>query len=265
MKRLLIIPLTILLGLLIAGFSGGNLKYPSGAPAGNTGSPGDGQNCAHSNCHSGTATTVAGLITSTVPAAGYTPGTAYTITVTVSGSGNKGFEASPQNATGTLLGSLTAGSGSKLVGSNKYVTHTSGKNTNPAIWTFTWTAPAAGTGAVTMYGAMTINMSVTKLSTLVIPENVNISVPEPELFSFRLYPNPATDLITVSYYLGQVSGVKIELLNNAGQMILPLLSEDQDPGEKYASASLKGKVKSGIYFLRLSTSASAVTKKLIVL
>lgn len=157
------------LSLLLMGYGGvENGDYPSGSPAGYTGSPGDGKNC--TQCHNGSASTVTGWITSNIPASGYTAGSTYTITVTVSGSGAKGFEVSPQNPSGTLLGTLTAGTGSHLTGSGKYVTQNSSVNSNPATWTFTWTAPAVGTGDVTFYGAFTVNKPVTKLSTLLVHE-----------------------------------------------------------------------------------------------
>jgi hypothetical protein len=147
-----------------------NPEHSSGAPAGYTGSPGDGKNC--TQCHGGTATTQAGIITSNIPSQGYTAGSSYTITVTVTGSGNKGFEVSPQNPSGTLLGTLTAGSGNHLTGSNSQdCTHSSPISGSPAIWNFTWTAPSAGTGTVTFYGAFAITQSTTKLSTLVVNEN----------------------------------------------------------------------------------------------
>lgn len=168
------LPLLIAAYVLLSGYGGGpDTDYPGGAPAGYTGSPGDGQNC--KNCHGGTATTVAGMITSNIPAAGYTPGASYTITVTVTGSNSKGFEVSPQNASGTLLGTLTAGTGNKLVGSGKYVTQSSASNASTAIWSFGWTAPAAGTGTVTFYGAFTASKPVTKLSTLVVNENAPLT------------------------------------------------------------------------------------------
>ncbi|MEI6060401.1 MAG: choice-of-anchor V domain-containing protein [Bacteroidota bacterium] len=133
-------------------FSGYTMMYPNGAPAAVTGSPGDGSNC--TSCHGGTATTTASLITSNIPAGGYTAGQTYQITATntLTGSGKYGFEVSPQNASGTQLGTLVAGSGSKLVGGTKYVTH-SNATSSLSTWTFNWVAPAAGTGAVTFYGA----------------------------------------------------------------------------------------------------------------
>jgi hypothetical protein len=151
------------------------ISEPSGGPAGNSGSPSDATTCAES-CHGGSAVTQAGLITSNIPTAGYTPGSTYTITASVSGSGNKGFQVSPQNTSGTLLGSLIAGSGSKIVGI-KYITHSSSKSSSTATWTFQWIAPAAGTGSVTFYGAFAITQNTTKKSTLVVNEAVVVVAP----------------------------------------------------------------------------------------
>ncbi|HNY03773.1 MAG TPA: hypothetical protein PKG48_14350, partial [Bacteroidales bacterium] len=46
--------------------SGSVFAYPSGSPAGYTGSPGDGQHCV--SCHGGSAVTVSGWITTNIPA-----------------------------------------------------------------------------------------------------------------------------------------------------------------------------------------------------
>ncbi len=165
----------------------GAFAYPSGAPAGYSGSPGDGQNC--KNCHGGSSATVSGWITSDIPPAGYTSGTIYTITATVSGSGKKGLEVSPQNATGTQLGILAAGSNNHLVGGTKYVTQNSaGSTSSTVVYTFTWTAPALGTGTVTFYGAFCVGKSNTKLSTLVVNENAVLPL------AVTVSANPATIL-----------------------------------------------------------------------
>jgi hypothetical protein len=160
----------ILSALTILVFSGYTMMYPSGSPAAKTGSPGDGANC--SECHGGTATTTAGQITSNIPASGYVPGQTYQITATnpLTGSGKMGFEVSPQNVAGTQLGTLVAGTGSKLVGGTKYVTQSS-SNSSTNTWTFGWIAPVAGTGAVTFYGAFARNYTgPTTLSTLTVQE-----------------------------------------------------------------------------------------------
>jgi len=174
LKIYILIPFTIIACILLSSYGGENADHSSGAPAGYTGSPGDGHNC--TSCHGGSSSTVTGWITSNIPASGYIANTTYTITATATGSGNKGFEVSPQNVAGALLGTLTAGSGSKLVGSGKYVTHNAPVGGSSATWNFSWTAPATGTGTVTFYGAFAVTEPVTKLCTLVVNENIPLGV-----------------------------------------------------------------------------------------
>lgn len=136
-------------------------SYPDGAPSSVSGSPGDNnKTCAKSGCHPGNSTTIFNAITSTIPVSGYVPGTTYTVTASVTDPAlvKFGFEISPQNVAGDLLGTmlLTDASKTKFTSSNnKYITHTSSGTSFPghtATWAFNWKAPAAGTGAVTFYG-----------------------------------------------------------------------------------------------------------------
>jgi hypothetical protein len=169
-KNLLFTLLSVATIILISSYG----MYPGGAPAAKTGSPGDGASC--SQCHGQAASTTAGLITSNIPADGYIPGQTYQITATntLTGSGKYGFEVSPQNIAGTQLGTLVAGTGSKLVGGTKYVTHST-SNSTTHTWTFGWVAPAAGTGEVTFYGAFAKNYSgPTTLSTLTVQEAASL-------------------------------------------------------------------------------------------
>ncbi len=152
----------------------------SGSISGVSSSPADAANC--TDCHSGSAVTVVGLITSNVPAAGYTPGTTYTITGTATNPGGSrfGFEISPQSSTGALVGALiiTDATNTRLV-SSKYVNHTStgSSGSGTKSWSFNWTAPATGVGSVTFYGSFlyannngSSSGDATKVSTLVIPQ-----------------------------------------------------------------------------------------------
>jgi len=146
---LLIIP-TIVIGL--------SSWYSSGSPGGKTGSPGDGSNC--TECHTGTPQSASSWITTNIPASGYTPGETYTITASGTHSGvNKfGFETTAEALGGAKKGTfiITDAAQTKFTNSNKAVTHTSGGTTpsgNSKSWTFDWTAPAAGTGNVTFFGA----------------------------------------------------------------------------------------------------------------
>lgn len=201
--------------ILLSAFSGNIAHYPNGAPAGYTGSPGDGQNC--TACHNGNASTVQNWITSNVDPTGYLPGQTYNITVTVTGSGAKGFEVSPQDPAGNFYGTLILGTGTEFAGGNTdYITQSNSSNSNPKVWTFQWTAPDAGSGTVTMYGAFALNTSVTKLSTLVIPENIGTGVTEKPLANgIKVYPIPANKELNVRFNLEKEADVRLSLVNAA--------------------------------------------------
>ena len=148
MKRKAILLTALIVTVSLSLISNFTTSYPTGAPSGVANDPSSGAvNC--TDCHSGTATTVTGWITSNIPASGYVPGTTYTITGTVTSSGKTifGFEISPQNPNGVLVGSLTITNttATKIV-SSKYVTHTQAgtAGTNTKSWSFNWTAPATG-------------------------------------------------------------------------------------------------------------------------
>jgi len=176
----------------------------SGAPAGNTGSPGDGFTCHRSGCHSGTAQSRAGLITSNVPASGYLPGSTYTITVTLSepGINRFGFQVSPQSASGELLGTLisTDGPNTQIIGGGKYITHrnagTQPSSTNTRTWTFDWIAPDEA--AATFYGSVMAsnnngNNSGDQVftSSLALQRDISSSLETTILnTSINIFPNP---------------------------------------------------------------------------
>lgn len=245
--------------ILLQSYSGNEIKNTGGSPAGYTGSPGDGRDCA--DCHGGSSSTVSNWITSDIPAEGYTPGTTYNITVTVSGSGKKGYEVSPQNTSGDLLGTLIAGTGSKLVGSGKYVTQSNASNSNPKVWNFQWTAPVAGTGEVTFYGAFTVTEPVTKLSTLTVPEKSTIGIPENHPGNMVIYPNPSANNVNVSYFLLNNENVKISVYSLDGKLISVPVNEMQTEGQHNLQVN---NLQSGIYLVVLQTSSKKSIEKIVI-
>lgn len=157
MKRnrlLLIAGFPLLMVLLVS-----NVLYHTGSPGAKSGSPGDGlATC--TGCHGGTAQTVAGWITTNIPASGYVAGQTYTITATATHTGAAlfGFELTAENSANAKRGTfiITNATETQLTNANKAVTHTT-NGTNPSgnsrTWTMNWTAPAAGTGTITFYAA----------------------------------------------------------------------------------------------------------------
>ena len=231
------------------------ISNPTGAPAGNTGSPSDATTCAES-CHGGSAVTQAGLITSNIPTAGYTPGTTYTITASISGTGNKGFQVSAQNTAGTELGSLIAGTGSQIVGI-KYITHSSAKSSTAATWTFQWIAPAAGTGSVTFYGAFAITQSTTKKSTLVVNEAVVVAAPTITSFTPSSAIGGATVNITGTGFTGATSvkfgGTAASSFNVVNATTITAIVANGSTGDVSVTTAAGTATKAGFVFVAAPT------------
>lgn len=261
-KMMLILFPAAIAAILLTSFSGKVSRYPGGAPSGYSGSPLDGKDCR--DCHGGQTAPVIGWITSDVGSEGYTPGETYTITVTVSGSGEKGFEVSPQNPGGSFLGTLILGSGTEFASGNaNYITQSSSSTSDPKVWTFQWTAPAAGSGPVTMYGSFAINKPVTKTSTLVIPENVSTSIEEPEASVLKTYPVPANDWLNIEYEAGKSEKVEILLTDISGRTVAVIQPEEELSGMQNARISTS-ELPEGTYFIRYTGSGVQFTRKILV-
>lgn len=177
------------------------------APAGHTGSPGDGLVC--TACHFGPAVaTKTDIITSDIPSGGYVPGNTYTISVTLNANGHTrfGYQLSPQTNAGAMVGTWgnPINANTTKVGSGKYFTHTFAgtAGTNTKTWTMNWTAPSTGVGAVTFYGAFNIangdnNTTGDTIwkSTMVVPQDGVNSVLPLEDNSFRSFVNASNELV----------------------------------------------------------------------
>lgn len=137
-------------------------SHSAGAPAGKTGSPSDAKTCLA--CHDATLKTQEGMITSDVVNNLYEPGKTYTIKASAKGTAGVkriGFEISPQNLSGKLMGTLilTNADETKIIGKGKYITHTGKGSTAKGSknWSFNWKAPQAGSGTVNFYGAFMVS------------------------------------------------------------------------------------------------------------
>ena len=261
---LLSIPVLITGMLLFSSFGGDeNSDYPGGSPAGFTGSPGDGKDCVQ--CHGGSSTVEPGWITSDIPPDGYTPGQTYNITVTVTGSGDKGFQVSPQDPAGQQLGTLIAGTGTHLNGGTKYVNHNSKTSANPATWNFQWTAPVPGVGEVIFYGAFTVNKPVTKTSTLIVQQASAVSLEDKDKLAdqvqLALYPNPVHRLLTIRMGTRENFDLQLSILDLSGQ---PLLIKKIQLQSGIVTNQLDmSSLPSGIYLLKVCDEKRAFSRKII--
>lgn len=242
----------------------------SGSPVGGyAGDPsGSGKTCAESGCHTGTATAEIGWITTNVPAAGFKADSTYTITATAThvGSSTFGFEISPQDAGGTLQGTLVnIGTDTKVFDGDKYITHTQlgvSGSTDTHVWTFDWTAPATGNGPVTFYGAFNAangnftndSGDVIYTSTTVVSEDMTTPTDISEIVSeaqVTVYPNPVVDNFSVT---SSSSIVSINIVDLSGKVL-----QTESSGQAINISSFDA----GIYLLQITTESGELVKRIV--
>lgn len=254
----------------------------SGAPSAVTGSPGDGnKTCAKSGCHTGFAVVnVPNLITSNIPPSGYVPGTTYTITSTCSqpGISRWGFEISPQDNSGNMLGQIIiTDPGKTKIKGTKYVTQTAtGSGGNGSItWSFDWMAPAAGTGIVTFYGSFNYANNNgsdggdhIKTSTLVVTENTGttgMTHTADVNNSILIWPNPVIDLMSVKFHVSEQSTVKIILMSLDRKAVKALVEEKMSSGIFYRQFAVDPNLPGGTYLICVTAGSQTMYKKITVL
>jgi hypothetical protein len=258
-KNLLFIALPVLVIALISA-----TLNSGGSPGAKTGSPLDGNNC--TQCHSGLPIDMENLISTDIPETGYIPGTTYTISFCAANPAAQkmGFEFTAENAenkVGTFI--ITNSTDSKLANADKAVTHNGVVNSNAYNWSFDWTAPVAGTGEVTFYGAAnTVNGNggtsgdQVFLSSLSVEEDVSSGI--------------QTDLnATVSIYTDYKNGyVRIAAKNllrtvkvfDINGKLLKSLSDLNHSEINVNTQSLK----KGIYLFEIGFDSYQITKKAVL-
>ena len=262
--------------LFFAGIESDNGK------AGATGSPGE-QTCSQSNCHTGsTDNSMGGSVTLTSTDLvnwEYTPGQTYTLTATVSQQGRSlfgiGLEAllpSGANAGNLVPGTGTTTKNATIAGnSRKNIVHNmnAGATANAHSFTFTWTAPAADVGPITIYYAgNAANNNGTKTgdyiynaSQVVTPAGVNVQEQVNTPFTFSFYPNPSIENITVNYSLEQSAMVTYTIYDLTGKQVQSE-SSNRFPGAQQQNVYVNN-LQAGTYLLSVNVNGNVITKRFI--
>lgn len=255
---------------------------PTGAPAARCGSNAEPLTCSY--CHTGGPNTIQpGWITSTIPSTGYVPGTTYTIIATASyvGRSTFGFEISPQNNSGTYLGICTVTDvvHTKLISGTsgrKYMTHQTAGITGSMdyhTWSFNWTAPAAGSGALTFYGAFlcangnnAITGDITYKANLPVTEDITSGITTNLLngSDFSIYPNPVSETFIISYKTDHSGKVEIKLVDMQGRLIAPLMTVNKPAGSYENFFKIPFNLNAGIYFVEIATETNHIVKRILV-
>jgi hypothetical protein len=91
---------------------------------------------------------------------------------------------------------------------------------------------------------------------------IGISDPEPGELAVTVYPNPAKEVVNISFNLLKGSDVSISIFNGYGAMISRTDYGMMYPGEKMVNWNLSG-LPEGIYYCRLQIGSESVTRKIV--
>ncbi|HLG02581.1 MAG TPA: T9SS type A sorting domain-containing protein, partial [Bacteroidia bacterium] len=83
------------------------------------------------------------------------------------------------------------------------------------------------------------------------------------LFSLNVFPNPATDQVTVSYSLSGVKDVEITLMDELGRVVRIDSHGKKAAGEYTAQISLSSFAR-GVYYIRVKAGEAVETKTVII-
>jgi hypothetical protein len=258
-------------------------------PTNRSGGPGDeGGSTTHrscaSTCHNSfsPAEFKTGWISSNIPQTGYVPNQTYNITVTINSPGVRyGFTASCQDSNGNFKG-LLIGNDSTLVvddvanekswifqmdstnaiasGLQHSVGYAGGLNFK--TWTFSWTAPAQGTGPLTFYSSAVAgngNASATDdsvfISSLDIVESTSLNINKVALSQIKIYPNPSNGQFQIDNI---PENATIEIFNMSGQSLFKRKST-----ESTLLVNLPT-IATGTHYVKITTSDFQSVTKMVV-
>lgn len=86
--------------------------------------------------------------------------------------------------------------------------------------------------------------------------------PENQLFSItRMYPNPVKDFVTIEFYSPEASTVQVNLINILGTEVKKWEPNTITKGDQKLKLDLSF-LKTGVYFIRISSSGRVVTQVL---
>lgn len=254
--------------------------------AGRVGSPGE-TTCNTSGCHTGNPLNASGgsvIIDAPGLANGqYFPGATYPINVTVSRSGAAifgfGFEA--LRSTGANAGTLAITNSSQTQLKNAVILGNTRTNvvhqlnagvssTGSKTFSFNWTAPASGTGNVTLYAAgnatngngSTSGDFIYSTSLPLTESLTSINEPLVSDFQVNLFPNPVVDQLNLTFESVKQGEMKIKLITLDGKTVGSERVNIAANTTKTVSIPAPGK--SGIYLVEMTLEGNTLVKRVVV-
>jgi hypothetical protein len=290
----------ILLSVFILSMSVVLSSYRNGAES-HSGYNGTGANgSAGCSCHTpstGLSPTVE-LDSAGVAVTSYIPGASYT--VKISGVNNTGgtlgsfgfqlctvLDAGAGTSSATAIGTwgsslptnvrFTQGVGHQLpvIEQSASITATTGSGGAGTTYveSIPWTAPAAGTGSIRIYGVLNavtgLDIDFLCSNQAATPVTITEAVPagirdlSDKLSSFNVYPTLMTDNVTIAFDMKESAAVSVSLISLQGQEVKTLMSQKAiGQGSFKESFNVNG-LATGIYLMRLQIGDAFVVFKVV--
>ena len=292
MKKKLTSALLIFISIL--GSSAFITKSSNGI-TGYAGSPGEGT-C--SSCHGGGSSAASGITITTSPAFSvninseteYMPDSVYQISIAVEAAGftRYGFASQILNNSNTNAGTFqNLGSGVKFLGpsSKRSMVHTMpkiGPNGQAVTFTYHWKAPSGGNATIYAIANAVNGNNSTNGDFVISPVSLNlVAAPTPtvnidslgvgikktsfeSVSAISIYPNPASYISTMSFYLNENKLITIELIDIRGTLVKQLYNQKKEAGAHSLLLNLN-EIASGVYFIRTLADHQKVSQKLIAI
>lgn len=254
------------------------VKYSTGKTD-STGSPGE-NTCA--SCHSGgSGTTITNVsFNPSVTSGSYTPNQTYTITVNVTNNSYTMFSFACELLNSSTLSNAgtmsNPGTGVHfLTGSNgrNVATHSTPKSgTGSASFTFEWTAPASGNvmvyaigNAVNGTGGTGGDKPSSTFTLSLSPDLTSVPLNHSFLSSLLIFPNPLKDVANIQFHAAQsYSKLTLNLMNLNGKTLTTYTYDDIQAGLNSLSLRIPSDIPNGLYLIKLSSDAEAITKMILV-
>lgn len=85
------------------------------------------------------------------------------------------------------------------------------------------------------------------------------------LNNVKVYPNPVSDQLNLSFNLSKDATVTVKIMDVLGNEITTLLSERVASGDQTKPFIIASRITSGFYFIRVSVGSEIITKRISVL
>jgi plastocyanin len=96
---------------------------------------------------------------------------------------------------------------------------------------------------------------------VVAATNITSALSEPKL---NVFPNPASESVSISYTLTNQSPVEISMMNITGSEVLSIINEFQNTGLHTLSYAFDKQLAPGVYFIKFMSAEGDLVKKILI-